>query len=119
MVQPRAAVRHVDALQDPQSAPDDGRVGEDEDLPALRLRMRFDHLAEPLYLVVVHVDLVGRVGGVPEPHRRQAQQEGSFPDPPGKTGGVLLEAIHPSLKVALIGVEFVESLEVVVALSFV
>jgi hypothetical protein len=75
------------------------------------------HAAEPLYLFVVNVDLVGGIGGVPKTNRRQAQQKGSFPDPPGKAGDFLAEAIHPSLQVVFVRIEFIESLEVVVSLT--
>ena len=66
VVQPAAAVHHVVLLQDADATANNRRVGKAKNGPALLGRLRGHELLEPLDLLGVDEDLVGRVGRVAE-----------------------------------------------------
>mmetsp|Transcript_11364 Transcript_11364/g.22759 ORF Transcript_11364/g.22759 Transcript_11364/m.22759 type:complete len:294 (-) Transcript_11364:29-910(-) len=114
VIQPATSIDHVILLQHPQATSIGRRMREHEHLPPILRGMILHQLLEPIDLLLVDGDLVGRVHGIAEDRGAHAHQERLIGDLPAEIGGLLV--VHPEVhfEVVPVGLELVQALEVVV-----
>mmetsp|Transcript_38765 Transcript_38765/g.116501 ORF Transcript_38765/g.116501 Transcript_38765/m.116501 type:complete len:302 (-) Transcript_38765:368-1273(-) len=115
VVEPAAAVHDVVLLKDAQSRAVGRSVSEDKDLPALVGGMIDEHLLEPRHLFVVNGDLVRSVLGAAKDGGAHADQQRLVGDLAHKVRGFLAVSLEVNLEIGLVGGEFVDALQVVIA----
>mmetsp|Transcript_64610 Transcript_64610/g.140648 ORF Transcript_64610/g.140648 Transcript_64610/m.140648 type:complete len:204 (+) Transcript_64610:1132-1743(+) len=114
MVQPTAPVDNMNLLQHTQSGTNNRSVCEDENLPIIIRWVFPDDFLKPVQLLLIDVDLVRGVWGIAERSRSQAHEEGPFSHFVAEVRGLLPHQPQVGLHICLIGLELIDSLEIVV-----
>ena len=114
VIEPAAAVHDVVLLQHPQAAPVGRGVCEDEYLPPLVGGVFDEDVLEPVDLPLVDGDLVTREYRLPEDGAPETDEQRLVGDLPAELGSLLPVAREDHVEILLVGLEFVEALEVVV-----
>jgi len=88
---------------------------ENENLPSLLGRMSLDQILEPINLALVNGHLVRCVHGITEKGGSHTHEQGLVRNLAAELRSLLIVRLQIHIEVLLIGLEFVQSLEVVVA----
>mmetsp|Transcript_7703 Transcript_7703/g.16754 ORF Transcript_7703/g.16754 Transcript_7703/m.16754 type:complete len:232 (-) Transcript_7703:51-746(-) len=102
-------------LQHSQSTSIGRSMRENENLPSLLGRMSLDQILEPINLALVNGHLVRCVHGITEKGGSHTHEQGLVRNLAAELRSLLIVRLQIHIEVLLIGLEFVQSLEIVVA----
>mmetsp|Transcript_137876 Transcript_137876/g.239666 ORF Transcript_137876/g.239666 Transcript_137876/m.239666 type:complete len:235 (-) Transcript_137876:466-1170(-) len=114
VVQPTATVDYMVFLENAQPRPIGRGMCENKDLPAFRTGVVFKDLLKPCNLCIINGNLVRSVLGISENGASKPDTKSLIGNLAHELRGGLPVLPHKDLKVLLIGLEFVESLQIMV-----